>query len=128
MFFVFSVITPFIMAGMYNRKTSIIEIIKDMHADFMVLFLCGSIYALIQFLCAWLIGPELVCLLSAGCALIGYYMYIQCKSHGCKMNGTPNLKRRKFIIPFIVLVTVLCCIRLIPKFQDILKGGENESA
>eukprot|EP01083_Nonionella_stella_P168600 569671_1 len=128
MFFFFSVITPFIMAAMYNRKPTYKDVLLDLKNDFVVLFLCGSIYALVQFLCSWLIGPELVCLLSAGCSLIGYYAYVQCKNYGIKMNGTPNFKKRKFVWPFIILVTLLCCIRLIPGFQEVLEGGENEVA
>eukprot|EP01084_Bolivina_argentea_P073778 133872_1 len=116
------------MAAMYNRKPTYKDVLLDLKNDFVVLFLCGSIYALVQFLCSWLIGPELVCLLSAGCSLIGYYAYVQCKNYGIKMNGTPNFKKRKFVWPFIILVTLLCCIRLIPGFQEVLEGGENEVA
>jgi L-lactate permease len=127
MFFIFSVISPILMALLYEAKFDKSKIIPTFtkpnfsNEDWMVMLLCGFIYAIVQLLCAWFIGPELVCLLAAGFALVGYYMFQQCRVYGRTMNGKPNISKRKFALPFILLLGVLCIVRLIPGVEDALE-------
>lgn len=123
-FFLFATISPFLCACLFSSKEGITEKIKDVFAtDGWVLLSAGFVYALVQLLVSWLIGPELPCLLAGGISGVTYVAWERRNQLQC-----PSLHKRKWALPFAILILVLLAMRVIPGVEEVLTGGDDETA
>lgn len=106
------------MAGMFSKKVGIISKLNDMKKDIPIILLTGVVYAVVQLFTAGYIGPQLPCLLAAGAALV-VYVTIEICSGG---TGGTTLGVR-YTLPFVLLITLLMVIRLVPGVETFLEGG-----
>ena len=60
------------MCYLYDPAETFMQRMNNLTPDLHYLLICGTIYALAQWLVAWLLGPQLPCLLAAGAAFAAY--------------------------------------------------------
>ena len=142
-FFLLSTVSPLIMALIYSRKVDG-QFLKH---DLALLILCGLVYAAVQLITALFVGPELPCLTAAGMATIFYIFWIRVfepyvlgvkpneneannndEVNFSQLSTSQALRKRRYLIPFGVLVLLLLVVRLIPAVEYYLEGGGNGSA
>lgn len=132
-FAILSIISPFIMVWLFDRAIPTKEVVKK---EFPLLFLCGGAYALIQWVTALYVGPELPCLTAAGAATLVYIFWVELvEPHYAKLVGyeyqklppptRKGFKGRRYMIPFILLVALLMIIRLVPGLESALNGDSS---
>lgn len=116
-FFLFSVVTPYIMAWMYSGQPTMKAKFAELKPDMPMLFAMGFVYATAQLLTSWFIGPELPCLTAGGLSLV---YYVAAENWGNWQ--VPSMKKRAYMIPFLVLIGVLLIMRLIPFVEEGVTG------
>jgi len=125
-FLFFCVVSPLIMIYLYTASFKDKELVNNV---FLAIG-CGVVYGGVQLLTALYLGPELPCLTSAGAAFLFYVAYLKCTETGMKEEREPEsfLKRHSYAIPFILLLSLLSMVRLIPHLEFYLEGGDNSLA
>lgn len=116
-FFVFSWLSPLIMACLYSDQPTIQAKLKELKPELPILLSTGFVYSLVQLLTAWFIGPELPCLTAGGLAL-AWYMLLEYWGH----LSVPSLRNRGYLLPFAILIAVLLLMRLVPYVEEGLIG------
>jgi L-lactate permease len=125
MTFVLYIIAPLLMNMLFSKRKWPWQQIVDPEmswADRGHLLLNGFIFALMQYIVAAFIGPELPCLL-AGLVCMIVYVVME-KYQAIRARTWPAKSDRRYLIPFALLMGVLLIIRLIPGFENVLTGKE----
>lgn len=120
-----SVLSPFIMNyilspgnGCWARLTDP-ALSKCERAIFLVV---GMVYASTQLLIAAFVGPELPCLLAGMASLVTFILLA--KGGAIYRREWPEKQNRRYLLPFILLMVTLICIRLIPGLEPALTGED----
>ena len=121
-FFLFSTLSPVIMLYLFNSKPTFREKWHDIKGDFLEITLIGAVLSTVQLLTAAFVGPQLVNLLGGASALVAYILLLKIKKAGSTQNPSGRSASRLYMIPFLLLVTILLLYGIIPGAKDFLSG------
>lgn len=127
MFFVFSVVSPFLMCYIFTREKGVINKFSRIWPELGLTLIVGLMYAIVQLVVAKFLGPELPCLLAAGASLIAYLIVHEYSESGIRFRR-PKLSGRQYVLPFLLFIGLLLLIRLVPDLEYTLQGGSDESS
>mmetsp|Transcript_3750 Transcript_3750/g.6582 ORF Transcript_3750/g.6582 Transcript_3750/m.6582 type:complete len:758 (+) Transcript_3750:129-2402(+) len=138
-FLIFCVLSPVIMVFLFTKSFN-----SDMKKNLPLLLMSGAVYGVVQLGTALFIGPELPCLTAAGASLAFYMAYLfmpnairRCLGKAPKdeeedatseheEGGVRALYRRhSYVMPFVLLMSLLFLVRAVPNLQFYLEGGDH---
>lgn len=121
-FFLLATLSPILMLLIFNQKQGLKNKLVDVKDDIPVCLLVGFIYSIAQYVTARYMGPKLPCLLAGGTALIFYILFEKWRSITWILPQKEAFTSRKYLIPLVLLITILVLYGVVPGAESALTG------